>query len=81
MKLTIAIPTYNRNDIFRANLEKLLPQVTNECRVIIFDNCSDIPIENTVKDLLSKYLLIIPWDFILPIAGITPITLLSYFSI
>lgn len=55
MKLTIAIPTYNRNDIFRANLEKLLPQVTNECRVIIFDNCSDIPIENTVKDLLMNH--------------------------
>jgi len=55
MKLTIAIPTYNRNDILEANLAKLLPQVTDECRVIIFDNCSDVPVEDTIKDLLGVY--------------------------
>jgi glycosyltransferase involved in cell wall biosynthesis len=53
MKLTIAIPTYNRNEILKENLTKLLPQVTDECRVIIFDNCSDTPVEDTVKDLLE----------------------------
>jgi glycosyltransferase involved in cell wall biosynthesis len=55
MKLTIAIPTYNRNEILTKNIEKLLPQVTNECRVIIVDNCSDIPVEDTIKDLLEEY--------------------------
>jgi len=55
MKLTIAIPTYNRNNIFKANLQKLLPQVTNECRIIIFDNCSDVPVEDTIRNLLKDY--------------------------
>ena len=55
MKLTIAIPTYNRNEILKENLGKLLPQVTKECRVIIFDNCSDIPVKDTIKNLLEVY--------------------------
>jgi glycosyltransferase involved in cell wall biosynthesis len=55
MKLTIAIPTYNRNEILKANLAKLLPQVTEECRVIIFDNCSDVPVKDTIKDLEEVY--------------------------
>ena len=55
MKLTIAIPTYNRNKILKANLQKLLPQVTNECSIIIIDNCSDIPVENTIRNLIKGY--------------------------
>lgn len=55
MKLTIAIPTYNRNEILKAKLVKLLPQVTDACRIIIFDNCSDIPVEDTLTDLLKRY--------------------------
>ena len=55
MKLTIAIPTYNRNNILKKNLIKLLPQLTDECQIIIFDNCSEEPIEDSIKDLLEKY--------------------------
>lgn len=55
MRLTIAIPTFNRNDILKANLVKLLPQVTDECRVIVFDNMSDIPVKDTIKELLDDY--------------------------
>ena len=55
MKLTIAIPTYNRNEILKANLAKLLPQVTDECRVIIFDNCSDVPVKDSIQDLVKVY--------------------------
>ena len=55
MKLTIAIPTYNRNEILKANLGKLLPQVTKECRVIIFDNCSDVPVKDSIQNLLEVY--------------------------
>ena len=55
MKLTIAIPTYNRNEIFKTNLGKLLPQVTKECRVIVFDNCSDVPVKASIQDLLEVY--------------------------
>lgn len=53
MKLTIAIPTYNRNEILYKNIEKLLPQMTDECRVVIFDNCSDVPVKDTIKDLVE----------------------------
>ena len=53
MKLTIAIPTYNRNEILYKNIKKLLPQITDECRVVIFDNCSDIPIKGTIEDLVE----------------------------
>jgi glycosyltransferase involved in cell wall biosynthesis len=53
MKLTIAIPTYNRNEILYKNIEKLLPQITDECRVVIFDNCSDVPVKDTIEDLVE----------------------------
>lgn len=55
MKLTIAIPTYNRNDILKKNLTKLLPQLTDDCQIIILDNCCDIPIEDSIKELLENY--------------------------
>lgn len=55
VKLTIAIPTYNRSEILKANLAKLLPQVTNECRIIIFDNCSDIFVSSFLEELIKKY--------------------------
>lgn len=55
MKLTIAIPTFNRNEILKNNLLLLLPQLTNECRLIIIDNCSDVPVEETLKDTIEKY--------------------------
>lgn len=49
--LTIAIPTYNRNDILVENLVKLLPQVESHCRVVIYDNCSVIPVEESLTSL------------------------------
>jgi len=55
MKLTIAIPTYNRNEILKENLAKLLPQITDECRVVIFDNCSDVSVRDTIEDLVEVY--------------------------
>ncbi len=53
--LTIAIPTYNRNNILRVNLERLLPQLTNECKLLVVDNNSDIPVEETLRDILDEY--------------------------
>lgn len=53
--LTIAIPTYNRNNILKKNLELLLPQITKDCNLIIIDNNSDIPISESLNDLLQKY--------------------------
>jgi len=58
MKLTIAIPTYNRNQILAANLAALLPQLREhaaECRVHLFDNCSPVPVAETIKPLLDEF--------------------------
>ncbi len=55
MKLTIAIPTYNRNNILRKNLSLLLPQLTLDCKLLIFDNSSDSPVEEDLKDILNDY--------------------------
>jgi glycosyltransferase involved in cell wall biosynthesis len=55
IKLTIAIPTYNRNKILKENLRHLLPQLNDECRLIIIDNCSSEPVEDHLKDILRSY--------------------------
>lgn len=55
MKLTIAIPTYNRNEILKENLELLLPQVSTDCRLLILDNCSDVPVKQTIAELVDRY--------------------------
>jgi glycosyltransferase involved in cell wall biosynthesis len=53
--LTIAIPTYNRNQTLRDNLALLLPQITEQCRLVLFDNCSDEPVEETLRDLMAQF--------------------------
>jgi len=55
MKLTVAIPTFNRNEILKYNLTSLLPQLTTECKLLIIDNCSSIPVSESLQPLLSKY--------------------------
>ncbi len=55
MKLTIAIPTFNRNEILKRNIQFLLPQITEQCNVLIIDNCSDVPIKETLTELLDTY--------------------------
>jgi abequosyltransferase len=55
MILTIAIPTFNRNQILRANLARLLPQVTADCRLLILDNHSPEPVAETLADLLAAF--------------------------
>jgi glycosyltransferase involved in cell wall biosynthesis len=47
--LTIAIPTFNRNAILLANLKHLLPQLTKHVDILIIDNCSDVEVENYLK--------------------------------
>ena len=53
--LTITIPTYNRNAILKKNLQTLLPQTKNNCEVIVIDNHSEIPVEETLKEELKEY--------------------------
>jgi len=55
LKLTIAIPTYNRNAILCRNLALLLPQLTADCELVIIDNCSRIPVAHTLRGLLEDY--------------------------
>ncbi len=53
--LTVAIPTYNRNEILNGNLKLLLPQLNESCRLLILDNCSPVPVEDTSRELLAQY--------------------------
>jgi len=55
MKLTISIPTYNRNAILKENLKYLLPQMTTDCKILILDNHSDTPVKEFLEDLIIEY--------------------------
>lgn len=55
MRLTVAIPTYDRNAILRKHLALLLPQLTTDCELLIIDNCSPTPVIETIGDLLNSY--------------------------
>lgn len=55
MTLTIAIPTFNRNEILCKNISKLLPQITGDCRLVILDNASHIPVQDTLNGILNEY--------------------------
>lgn len=52
--LSIVMPTFNRNDIAIANVKRLIPQLTSdEVELIILDNCSPTPIEETLREVLT----------------------------
>ena len=53
--LTVAIPTYNRNSILRENIQRLLPQLDEECQLLILDNCSDHPVSDSISDVLAHF--------------------------
>lgn len=54
-RLTVAIPSFNRNEVLAANLNYLLPQLGREQRLLIVDNCSEVPVAAQLKELLSQY--------------------------
>jgi len=47
--LTVAIPTYNRNEALKNTVELLLPQLQPTVCVKVFDNCSDIAAADTLQ--------------------------------
>ena len=53
--LTIAIPTYNRIEHLIKNIPFLLDQLTDECELIIVDNCSDEDVETKIQNIIKKY--------------------------
>jgi abequosyltransferase len=55
MRLTIAIPTFNRNAALERCLERLLPQLTPDCHLLIIDNCSDEPVAQTLASLWERF--------------------------
>jgi glycosyltransferase involved in cell wall biosynthesis len=56
--LTIAIPTYNRNERLNKSLRLLLPQLQEHvsfCRLLLLDNCSPTPIADTLPAVLGDF--------------------------
>jgi glycosyltransferase involved in cell wall biosynthesis len=52
--LTIAIPTYNRNEKINLLLSKLLPQLIENVCVRIIDNASPIPVHDSIISIENK---------------------------
>lgn len=52
--LTIAIPTFDRNEILLRNIEKILPQVKDWVEIFVVDNHSKIPVADTLEFLISN---------------------------
>jgi glycosyltransferase involved in cell wall biosynthesis len=55
IKLTIGIPTFNRNEILKSNIIKLLPQLNSECELLILDNNSQVPVEESLRDVFNQF--------------------------
>jgi len=55
MKLSIVIPTYNRNATLCENLPALLAQINEDVELIILDNASPIPVADSIKNILEMY--------------------------
>ena len=56
--LTIAIPTHNRVNPLRKNIELLLPQIvkcSSDVSLLISDNCSDDDTQSYIESLLLQY--------------------------
>ncbi|RYE17208.1 MAG: glycosyltransferase family 2 protein [Sphingobacteriaceae bacterium] len=51
--LTIAIPTYDRNDKLVRSVELLLPQLVEGVTLLILDNCSKIPVADSLSHRLA----------------------------
>ena len=49
--LTIAIPTYNRPDKIKKQVLSLIPQLTDETRLVIIDNSSDVEVASLFNDI------------------------------
>lgn len=55
MKLTIAIPTYDRNEVLLATVRQIMPQVTDECELLVVDNCSPQPVALTLEPIKAQW--------------------------
>jgi glycosyltransferase involved in cell wall biosynthesis len=53
--LTIAIPTYNRNDLLKDCVLRLLPQLNRNHQLILVDNCSDVTVQETLEKCIEDW--------------------------
>lgn len=53
--LTIAIPTYNRLKHLNQNIDSVLEQLNNECKLLVIDNHSDCIVKDQIENKLQKY--------------------------
>jgi glycosyltransferase involved in cell wall biosynthesis len=53
--LTVVIPTYNRVKHLIKNLPALLNQLTDECELIIIDNCSNVSVNIEIEQFIKDY--------------------------
>jgi len=54
MKLTIAIPTYNRPEKVLNTVKSLLPLLNNETCILVMDNCSDTRIDEHLRKSIGE---------------------------
>ena len=54
MRLTIAIPTFDRNDLVADAVGRLLGQDERAFRLLVIDNCSPEPVERTLEAALGR---------------------------
>lgn len=54
-RLTITVPTFDRNGLLREHVAALLPQLTPDVRLVILDNASPTPAIESLADLLADY--------------------------
>lgn len=53
--LTIAIPTYNRLFFLKENIDSILRQLNQYCKLLIIDNCSEYDIKKELGAILHEY--------------------------
>lgn len=61
--LTIAIPTYNRQQKLKSQVHRVLSQLTEEVKLVIIDNCSDYNIYSLFSDEDKHNMTIIRNDY------------------
>jgi glycosyltransferase involved in cell wall biosynthesis len=54
-KLTIGIPTYNRNSLLIQALLSVLEQSDDRMDIIVVDNCSPMPVLESAAEILDKF--------------------------
>lgn len=58
-KLTIGIPTYNRNDILLKTVQRISQQLKDNVELLIIDNNSNIPVSETLRQIKKENIRII----------------------